>query len=286
MEGTFSVSNITDTTATLTATIITPPSQTVQLGVGVTPVGGTELVFDLTVPDTAEVGDTIDIPLSGLTPATVHEVTCTGFDSIEFTTKAAGYNDPRTATQEQWESMVGIIKGKADANDVGTGTLTIQKNGTNVATFSANATSNATANITAPTITMTTTDPGEGSALAADNYIGVYGGDPIIMDYSTTEVDTGAKWIDGSAIYKKTLAVSALSADGSYVTESINETGVSKVLKFEGVMANSSETSFWDISYRGVNVEANTQQISIYNTSGLDLSTYKAYVTLYYTKSS
>ena len=78
---------------------------------------------------------------------------------------------------------------------VNNGTLTIQKNGTNVQTFTANQSGNATANITVPTqfsdltgtisasqidtgvvpiITMQTTDPGEGAALAANNFIAVY----------------------------------------------------------------------------------------------------------------
>ena len=57
---------------------------------------------------------------------------------------------------------------------VNNGTLTIQKNGTNVATFTADQSGNSTANITVPVITMTTTDPGEGSALAANNFIAVY----------------------------------------------------------------------------------------------------------------
>ena len=39
----------------------------------------------------------------------------------------------------------------AVANSIGTGTLTIQKNGSTVATFGANASSNVTANITVPT---------------------------------------------------------------------------------------------------------------------------------------
>lgn len=103
---------------------------------------------------------------------------------------------------------------------VNNATLTIQKNGTNVQTFTANQSTNATANITVPTktsdltndsgfldsvawgdvtgkptfatvatsgsyndlankptipvITLTTTDPGEGSTLAANTFIGVY----------------------------------------------------------------------------------------------------------------
>lgn len=53
-------------------------------------------------------------------------------------------------------------------------TLTIQKNGTTVQTFTANSATNKTANITVPVFTLTNTDPGEGGALAADNFIGVY----------------------------------------------------------------------------------------------------------------
>lgn len=57
---------------------------------------------------------------------------------------------------------------------VNNATLTIQKNGTNVATFTANSSTNATANITVPTITLSTTDIGEGATLAANTLYGVY----------------------------------------------------------------------------------------------------------------
>ena len=88
-----------------------------------------------------------------------------------------------------------MLLNKPTIPTVNNATLTIQKNGTNVATFTANASSNATANISVPTkfsdlsgtvssaqiatgvvpiITMQTTDPGEGAALAANNFIAVY----------------------------------------------------------------------------------------------------------------
>lgn len=63
---------------------------------------------------------------------------------------------------------------QTDIPTVNNATLTIQKNGTNVGTFTANASSNVTANIEVPVITMQTTDPGEGSVLAADHFIAVY----------------------------------------------------------------------------------------------------------------
>lgn len=266
MEGTFSVSNITDTTATLIATVVVPPSQTVQLGVGVTPVGGAELVFDLTVPGTVEVGDTIDVPLSGLTPATVHEVTCTGFDSIEFTTKATGYNDPRIATQGQWEDMIGIIKSKADSSDT-------------------------------PSITMTTTDPGEGAAIGENEYIGVYGEPPIIMDYSTSEVNTGIKWIDGSYIYKKTVSLGT-APNKTGKTVQANIANLDKMIRLEGMAYSSTgvfyfgptDTAFyadtllvgsgsWMLGYSKSND-------SFTLTTASDRSNCTAYATIWYTKSS
>ena len=58
--------------------------------------------------------------------------------------------------------------------EVYNGKLTIQKNGTQVAEFTANQSTDATADITVPVITMQTTDPGEGASLAANNFIAVY----------------------------------------------------------------------------------------------------------------
>ena len=54
------------------------------------------------------------------------------------------------------------------------GTLTITDNGATVGTFTANQATNETVNLAVPVITMTTTDPGEGSPLAANNFIAVY----------------------------------------------------------------------------------------------------------------
>lgn len=57
---------------------------------------------------------------------------------------------------------------------VNNATLTIQKNSVDVATFTANSSTNVTADITVPVINLTTTDPGEGSVLADNTFIGVY----------------------------------------------------------------------------------------------------------------
>lgn len=66
------------------------------------------------------------------------------------------------------------IATKNDIPAVNDATLTIQQNGNNVATFTANSSTNAVANITSPIITMSSTDPGEGSPLAENTFIAVY----------------------------------------------------------------------------------------------------------------
>lgn len=142
-----------------------------------------------------------------------------------------------------------------------------------------------------PQITMTETDPGEGVPLAENHYIGVYGGDPIIMDYSTNEVNTGAKWIDGSTIYKKTINFGNL---GNATTKTVSHgiTGLAQLIKKEGLVKNAngiylsldspSTASTTPLGY--IRTIVDSTSISI-NTD-IDRTNDTAYVTLYYTKSS
>lgn len=170
---------------------------------------------------------------------------------------------------------------------VNNATLTIQKNGTTVQTFTANASSNATANIEVPTITMTTTDPGEGSALAADNFVAVYGGDPVILDYSTSEINTGMTWIDGSTIYKKTVSTGALpNTTVKTVAHGILNLGL--VIDIKGFAWDGSST--WlpipNAGSSSAAIEAYVYSSNICITTGMDRSGFTtSYVTLYYTKS-
>ena len=259
------------------------------------------------------------------------------------------------------------LSNKPTIPTVNNATLTIQKNGSTVKTFTANASSNVTANITVPTktsdltndagyttntgtitkvqangtdvassgtanipaattsaygvtklssstsststalaatpsavkdaydlasgkatITMTTTDPGEGSALAANNFVAVYGGDPIILDYSTSEVNTGAKWIDGTAIYKKTINFGALpNSTAKNVAHSIVSLG--KIIKLEGYGRKTSGGTY-PLPYasagsNSIELYANNTNIEITTTSDRTDIT-ECYVTLYYTKTS
>lgn len=162
---------------------------------------------------------------------------------------------PKTARMSQWEDLATRVKAKSDV-----------------------------------VISMTTTDPGEGSALAADHYVGVYGGDPIIMDYSTSEINTGAKWIDGSAIYKKTINFGALpNATTKTVAHGISN--LNYVIKLEGMTTSSTDSIFRPLPHldtaslsNQVLIEADSTNIYLY--TGVNYSNLSAYITIEYTKSS
>lgn len=138
-------------------------------------------------------------------------------------------------------------------------------------------------------ITMTNVDPGEGSVLAADNYVGVYGGDPIIMDYSTSEINTGTKWIDGSDIYKKTVYLGNLPNTGSKnIAHGISNFDIP--IKLEGMAISEAGTGMPlnitrpDSAVSGIGAYVSVTNITI--VTGSDRSSMVGYATVYYTKSS
>ena len=81
---------------------------------------------------------------------------------------------------------------------VNNATLTIQKNGSNVATFTANASSNVTANITVPT---TLDDVADGSTRKLANYLPLAGGAMAgNISYKGTKATTSMiKWVDNTS---------------------------------------------------------------------------------------
>lgn len=110
------------------------------------------------------------------------------------------------------------------------------------------------------------------------------------LDYSTTEVDTGATWIDGSHIYKKTINFGNLpNATAKYVQHGISNIGY--VIKIEGTAAAPNST--WitlPVVYRNAdaayNVEVSASLTDVVCNTSQDRSMFTAYVTLYYTKSA
>ena len=109
----------------------------------------------------------------------------TGTPNLATVATSGAYSDltgtptiPAAQVQSDWSqadnTKVDFIKNKPSIPTVNNATLTIQQNGTDLATFTANSATDATANISASVITMTDTDPGEGAALAANSFIAVY----------------------------------------------------------------------------------------------------------------
>lgn len=142
---------------------------------------------------------------------------------------------------------------------------------------------------TIPSITMTSTDPGEGSPLAANNFVAVYGGTPLNLDYSTTETNTGTKWVDGRTIYKKTINVGTLPNNTiKYVNHNISN--LDAVIELKGFGSNTSGTTLplpfiTNNAGNQVYVFTSSTQIIIGTESNREDFTH-SYITLYYTKTS
>lgn len=230
------------------------------------------------------------ITVAGFTPETTYIAKLNDYptQTATFTTLP---DEPRTATESQWQDLAARVKAKADASSIPTvnnSTITVTNNGLDKGTFTTNQATAGTVALDYPTITMTTTDPGEGAAISANNYVAVYGGDPIILDYSTIEINTGAKWIDGSAIYKKTVSTGTLpDTNATWTQHGISN--MSKVIKVEGYATDG--TTFHPLPYANtasngsVAVQVSNTLITLSTTS--DQSAYtESYITLYYTKSS
>lgn len=103
-------------------------------------------------------------------------------------------------------------------------------------------------------------------------------------DYSTSEVNTGFKWVDGKDIYKKTINFGALPNNTSKsVAHGI--TNLESIIDCAGV-AISGTTVLNLNEYDGSNyirlIPRQGVNITIFTSS--DRTTYLAYVTLWYTK--
>ena len=105
-------------------------------------------------------------------------------------------------------------------------------------------------------------------------------------DYSTSEVNTGFKWVDGKDIYKKTVNFGALP-NSTTKTVAHGITGLLHVLDHK---TEAHDSSFM-YSAPHANVSATGTQISIYFdatyiyiVTGTNRSSATAYITLFYTK--
>lgn len=105
----------------------------------------------------------------------------------------------------------------------------------------------------------------------------------LYFDYSTSEMNTGTKWINDKLIYKKTVDLGALPNNTTKSVAHGLGNNIDRVIKIEGYSYSSSfgmslfiPDSSFDIDVAGINIEISTSQ---------DLSMYgETYATIYYTR--
>lgn len=109
----------------------------------------------------------------------------------------------------------------------------------------------------------------------------------IPLDYSTSEQDTGVKWIDNSPIYQKTVEFGALpNATTKAVAHDI--TDFAQLIRFDCTAFDSTDGGF-PVPFTSTAALAGQVTVWVDDTNitlgcGADRSGFDAYVTLYYTK--
>lgn len=113
--------------------------------------------------------------------------------------------------------------------------------------------------------------------------------DDVFPAYSTSEVDTGYKWIDGRKIYRKTIEFGALP-NTTAKTVNLNISNFGMFIQVFGMAIYSNGTGlilpFVGVSSSGANVAMNTSNDSIVITTNSDRSGANGYITAYYVKTS
>ena len=108
------------------------------------------------------------------------------------------------------------------------------------------------------------------------------------LNYTTSEVNTGLKWIDGKPIYRKVVAFGALP-NSTYKSINHNISNIDFILKVEGVTTDG--TYYFEIPRAGI---PNAYMVDLYTTktkitieTSIDCSAYTTtYVILEYTKTT
>lgn len=114
--------------------------------------------------------------------------------------------------------------------------------------------------------------------------------EPKDQSFSTSEINTGTTWIDGSTIYKKTVNTGALNSTDKVTNHGIR--GIKQVIKMEG-LAIATATSMGtvyvslprahrDDDHDGIGLEVYGNNVKV--AVGTNNVFYDSYVTIYYTK--
>jgi hypothetical protein len=111
-------------------------------------------------------------------------------------------------------------------------------------------------------------------------------------DYTTDEIDTGQKWIDGKAIYRRVVTGTVTAAANAFATSTIGQTGVDRLLSAAGWWEYSTATH--NICAVGNNISSSytfaayvpySEHMIRYDTKSAEARADAPYaITLYYTK--
>lgn len=114
--------------------------------------------------------------------------------------------------------------------------------------------------------------------------------EPKDQSFSTSEINTGTTWIDGSTIYKKTVNTGALNSTDKVTNHGIS--GIKQVIKMEGFAIGTSPSAgtiyvslpraHKDNEHDGISFEAFGNNVKV--AVGTNNVFYDSYVTIYYTK--
>ena len=214
------------------------------------------------------------------------------FDSLAGVATTGSYNDltnkptiPDAQVQSNWNetdtSSKAYIKNKPTIPTVNNATLTIQKNGTTVKTFTANASSNVTCNITVPTDTQDLTN-GAGYTTNTGTVTSVNGVTPVNGDVSIPipTVNNATLTIQKNGSTVKTFTANAssnvtcnitvptktsdLTNDSGYTTNTGTITGIT----MNGVSKGTSGVVNLGTVITDVSGKANTADLATVATSG------------------
>lgn len=108
-----------------------------------------------------------------------------------------------------------------------------------------------------------------------------------LLNYTTTEQDTGRTWIDGKTIYQKTIVIAA-GPNNSTVNVAHGITGLDTVVDYEMMLRSGNNRIFVpDVEATAViqlhHLFDNTNIVLVSGTGG-DWHTYSGHCTMYYTK--
>lgn len=110
------------------------------------------------------------------------------------------------------------------------------------------------------------------------------------ISYSTTEQDTGLKWIDGKPIYQKTFSETTCPDNSAVTVASLSSLNIENVVDAKGFAKSNSQSGYFrTLPFCGggtndIRIDVNNFDLRIV-TFG-DWRGYKATITVFYTKTT